>query len=48
MLCVPAESVDTYKASDTWSKHVDKIKAISTEEVSAAQEVALPASKKEN
>ncbi len=44
---VPAESVDAYKALAKWSLYADKIKAIPAEAASA-QEVALPASKKED
>ncbi len=44
---VPAESVDAYKAAEGWSKIEKLIEAIPAEAVSA-QEVALPASKKED
>ncbi len=44
---VPAESVETYKTAQYWSNLADKIEAIPTEAASA-QEVALPASKKED
>ena len=44
---VPAESVETYKTAQYWSNLASKIEAIPAEAASA-QEVALPASKKED